>query len=130
MVFTLQTVWNLLKEEERTHLEGLICSLVAPRGVCLSLLSSSYSHVHVFLCDRFLQSIHPSLCIIFRYVSRLLIHRRPKLGVRFIRLCMRVELDSVNCLKMVQNRKIKITYLIVVVFLCVLGVSGGVSSDF
>ena len=120
MVFTLQTVWNIQKEEERTHLEGLICSLVAPRGVCLSLLSSPYSHVHVFLCDRFLQSIHPSL----------LIHRQPKLGVRFIRLCMRVELDSVNCLKMVQNRKIKITYLIVVVFLCVLGVSGGVSSDF
>ena len=37
---------------------------------------------------------------------------------------MRVELDSVNWREMVQNRKIKITYLIVIVFLCVLGVSG------
>ena len=30
---------------------------------------------------------------------------------------------------MVQNKEIKMTYLIVVVFLCVLSVFGGVSSD-
>ena len=41
------------------------------------------------------------------------------------RLCM-----SVNCLKMVQNRKIKITYLIVVVFLMRSGCFWGVSSHF
>ena len=43
-------------------------------------------------------------------------HRRPKLGMRFIKLCMRVELDLINCLKMVQNIKIKMSYLVVVVF--------------
>ena len=44
--------------------------------------------------------------------------------MRFIRLCVRVELDFVNCLKMVQTKEIKMTYLVVVVLLCVLGVSG------
>ena len=29
--------------------------------------------------------------------------------MRFIRLCMRVQLDSVNCLEMVQNKEIKMT---------------------
>ena len=38
--------------------------------------------------------------------------------------------DSVKCLKMVQNIKIKMTYLIVVVFLCVLGVSGAPQAIF
>ena len=42
---------------------------------------------------------------------------RPKLGMRFIRLCMRVEIDSVIRLKMVQSKEIKMTYLLVVVFL-------------
>ena len=50
----------------------------------------------------------------------------PNLG-DFIRLSL---LDFVNCLKIVQNIKIKMIYLIVVVLLCVLDVSGGVSSDF
>ena len=45
-------------------------------------------------------------------------HRRPKRGMRFIRLCMRV-----NCLK-VEHKEIKMTYLITVLFLCVLVVSG------
>ena len=46
--------------------------------------------------------------------------------VRFIRLCMRVRviLGFVNCLEMIQNTEIKMTYLIFVVFLSVLGVSG------
>ena len=38
-------------------------------------------------------------------------------------------LDFVNCLEIVQNIEIKKTYLIFVVFVSVLGVSGGVSSD-
>ena len=42
-------------------------------------------------------------------------------------LYIRVQLDFVNCLKI---KEIKMTYFIVVVFLCVLGVSGGGSSDF
>ena len=58
------------------------------------------------------------------YTTWLWAHRRPKLGIRFIRLCMRVELYFVNCLKMSQNKEIKMAYLIVVVLLCVLGVSG------
>ena len=41
-----------------------------------------------------------------------------------------IKLDSVNCLKMVQNIKIKMTYLIVVVFLCVLDVSGAFQAIF
>ena len=37
---------------------------------------------------------------------------------------MRVYLDFLNCLKMVKNKEIEMTCLNVVVFLCVLGVSG------
>ena len=37
---------------------------------------------------------------------------------------MRVYLDFVNCLKIVENEEIKMVYLIVVLFSCVLSVSG------
>ena len=49
--------------------------------------------------------------------SHLSNHRQSKLRMRFIRLCMRVELDFINYLKMVHNKEIKMSYLIVIVLI-------------
>ena len=107
----------------------LLFPISAP--VCLSLHLSLLSLLilmftySLWSISPFLSTVHPSLCIIFRYVSRL----NPQ-AAQASSAIYKDELDSVNCLKMVQNRKIKITYLIVVVFLCVLGVSGAFQAIF